>query len=190
MPMTCCVALCLRSTSIPMNSRCRIPLCFVTCAGGARCARAGKIVRRIWRGHRPVKLGKVATIGATIVKTPWRSRCSSPCEAVRRPRRSANVPPISPEKVCDMKAADVMVSAVISVRPNARVEDVASILLANRISAVPVIDEQDELLGIVSEGDLMIYLIVYRAGHVWGLDAWAEKLSFVEPSPSLRFLVA
>jgi CBS domain-containing protein len=42
-----------------------------------------------------------------------------------------------------MKAADVMVSAVISVRPNARVEEVANILLANRISAVPVIDEQD-----------------------------------------------
>ena len=54
-----------------------------------------------------------------------------------------------------MKATDVMVSAVISVRPNARVEEVASILLANRISAVPVIDEQDELVGIVSEGDLM-----------------------------------
>jgi CBS domain-containing protein len=32
-----------------------------------------------------------------------------------------------------MKAADVMVSAVISVRPNACVEEVASILLANRI---------------------------------------------------------
>ena len=54
-----------------------------------------------------------------------------------------------------MRAADVMVCAVISVRPNARVEEVASILLANRISAVPVIDEQDELVGIVSEGDLM-----------------------------------
>jgi len=33
-----------------------------------------------------------------------------------------------------MKAADVMVCAVISVRPSARVEEVASILLANRIS--------------------------------------------------------
>jgi CBS domain-containing protein len=54
-----------------------------------------------------------------------------------------------------MKAADVMVSTVITVRPTARVEEVASILLANRISAVPVIDEQGELLGIVSEGDLM-----------------------------------
>jgi CBS domain-containing protein len=48
-----------------------------------------------------------------------------------------------------------MVSAVISVGPNARVEEVAQILLANRISAVPVIDEQGKLLGIVSEGDLI-----------------------------------
>jgi CBS domain-containing protein len=54
-----------------------------------------------------------------------------------------------------MKAADVMVSAVIGVRPNARVEEVAKILLANHISAVPVLDEEGELLGIVSEGDLM-----------------------------------
>ena len=44
-----------------------------------------------------------------------------------------------------MKAADVMVSAVISVRPKARVEEVARILLANHISAVPVIDEEGEL---------------------------------------------
>jgi thiosulfate dehydrogenase [quinone] large subunit len=37
---------------------------------------------------------------------------------------------------------------------------------------------------------LCVYLIVYRAGHVWGLDAWAENLLFVEQRPSLRFLVA
>ena len=37
---------------------------------------------------------------------------------------------------------------------------------------------------------LCVYLIVYRAGHVWGLDGWVEKLSFVEQRPSLRFLVA
>ena len=54
-----------------------------------------------------------------------------------------------------MKAAGVMVSAVIIVRPNARVEEVARTLLAHRISAVPVINEEGELLGIVSEGDLM-----------------------------------
>lgn len=54
-----------------------------------------------------------------------------------------------------MKASDIMVSNVVTVGPNATVRDVANILLKNRISAVPVIGERGELLGIVSEGDLM-----------------------------------
>jgi thiosulfate dehydrogenase [quinone] large subunit len=37
---------------------------------------------------------------------------------------------------------------------------------------------------------VLIYLIVKRAGHVWGLDAWAEKLEFVKDHPGLRPLVA
>jgi CBS domain-containing protein len=54
-----------------------------------------------------------------------------------------------------MKAADVMVTNVISVTPDVLVQDVAYILLSNRISAVPIVDDEGELLGIVSEGDLM-----------------------------------
>ena len=34
------------------------------------------------------------------------------------------------------------------------------------------------------------YLVVKRAGHVWGLDAWAEQLEFFRQHPSLRPLVA
>ena len=54
-----------------------------------------------------------------------------------------------------MNAADVMVSKVISVGPNASVVTIAETLLANRISAVPVVDDGGVLLGIVSEGDLI-----------------------------------
>ncbi len=54
-----------------------------------------------------------------------------------------------------MNAADVMVSKVISVGPDASVATIAATLLANRISAVPVIDDNSALLGIVSEGDLI-----------------------------------
>jgi CBS domain-containing protein len=54
-----------------------------------------------------------------------------------------------------MKAADVMVTNVITVGPDACVEDVAHILLTARISGVPVVGPNGELLGIVSEGDLM-----------------------------------
>ena len=54
-----------------------------------------------------------------------------------------------------MKAADVMVSPVITVAPDDTVQTVAEILLANRISGVPVVDTAGALIGIVSEGDLM-----------------------------------
>jgi thiosulfate dehydrogenase (quinone) large subunit len=37
---------------------------------------------------------------------------------------------------------------------------------------------------------LCVYLIVERAGHVWGLDAWAEKLPIVQQHSFLRPLVA
>jgi CBS domain-containing protein len=54
-----------------------------------------------------------------------------------------------------MNAADVMVSNVITVGPDATIQEVASILLSNRISGVPVLGKKGELLGIISEGDLI-----------------------------------
>jgi CBS-domain-containing membrane protein len=54
-----------------------------------------------------------------------------------------------------MKASDVMVSEVITVGPDTTVQEIANILLSNRISAVPVLDDTGALVGIVSEGDLM-----------------------------------
>jgi CBS domain-containing protein len=54
-----------------------------------------------------------------------------------------------------MKASDIMVTDVISVSPDSNVQDVARILLTNRISAVPVVDGSGKLVGIVSEGDLL-----------------------------------
>jgi len=54
-----------------------------------------------------------------------------------------------------MKASDVMVSKVITVQPDATVHEIADILLTNRISAVPVVDGEGALLGIISESDLI-----------------------------------
>jgi CBS domain-containing protein len=54
-----------------------------------------------------------------------------------------------------MKAADVMISNVVTVSPDASVRDVANILLTNRISAVPVVQPNGDLVGIISEGDLL-----------------------------------
>jgi CBS domain-containing protein len=57
--------------------------------------------------------------------------------------------------LADVKAADVMVTTVITVGPEYSVQDVAETLLENRISAVPVVANGGGLVGIVSEGDLI-----------------------------------
>ena len=54
-----------------------------------------------------------------------------------------------------MRARDIMVTNVITVGPEASVRDAAKILLANRISALPVVDKDGLLVGIISEGDLV-----------------------------------
>ncbi len=54
-----------------------------------------------------------------------------------------------------MRAADVMVTSVITVGPQASVQEVAKLLLTNRISGLPVVSDQGDLVGIVSEGDLL-----------------------------------
>jgi len=59
------------------------------------------------------------------------------------------------ERVDEMKAADVMVSDVITVCSEASVRDVAEILVAHGISAVPVVEKDGGLIGIVSECDLI-----------------------------------
>jgi CBS domain-containing protein len=54
-----------------------------------------------------------------------------------------------------MQAKDVMTSPVLTVAPETSVTDVARLLLDRHISAAPVVDGAGQLLGIVSEGDLM-----------------------------------
>jgi CBS domain-containing protein len=54
-----------------------------------------------------------------------------------------------------MKARDVMVSPVITVKPSASIREVAQIFLERRISGAPVVDDHGKLVGIISEGDLM-----------------------------------
>jgi CBS domain-containing protein len=54
-----------------------------------------------------------------------------------------------------MQARDIMTVNVISVSADAPVHEVVALLLKHRISAVPVIDGAQKVVGIVSEGDLL-----------------------------------
>ena len=54
-----------------------------------------------------------------------------------------------------MQAKDVMTAKVVSVSTDTLIHEVVGLLLKYRISAVPVIDGTRQLVGMVSEGDLL-----------------------------------
>ncbi len=53
-----------------------------------------------------------------------------------------------------MRARDIMTTEIVTVAPSTPVSAIASLLVERKISAVPVVDD-GQLVGLVSEGDLM-----------------------------------
>ena len=54
-----------------------------------------------------------------------------------------------------MRARDIMTKSVVTVTPETRIADIARVLLDRRISALPVVEADGSVVGIVSEGDLI-----------------------------------
>jgi len=72
-----------------------------------------------------------------------------------------------------MQAKDIMTVNVITVSEDTPVHEIVGLLLKYRISAVPVIDGTQKVVGIVSEGDLLHGegTSRARARHPWWLEA-------------------
>jgi CBS domain-containing protein len=72
-------------------------------------------------------------------------------------------------------AADVMTSPAIVVGPETSLSDIAALLTAKRISAVPVCDADGKLAGLVSEGDVIApFRESIRQRRDWWLGVLAE----------------
>jgi CBS domain-containing protein len=54
-----------------------------------------------------------------------------------------------------MYAADLMTSFVVTVRPDATIQEAAQLMLQYRISGLPVTDKDGAVLGIITESDLL-----------------------------------
>lgn len=54
-----------------------------------------------------------------------------------------------------LKAKDIMTTDVITIKPEATVEELARALMEHRISGVPVVDDAKKIVGIVTENDLI-----------------------------------
>jgi CBS-domain-containing membrane protein len=76
-----------------------------------------------------------------------------------------------------MRAIDVMTRAVITVHEDATVPEVAKLLAVNEISAVPVVDKDNRVIGMVSEGDLLHRV---ETGTERRRSWWLEMVSSTE----------
>jgi len=79
-----------------------------------------------------------------------------------------------------MHAIDVMVRDVVTVRPDTEVADAVKLLAEHDVSALPVVDGEGNLLGILSEADLIHRVEIGTEKHrPWWLEAvtGASKLA-------------
>src|SRR5262245_44862613 len=53
------------------------------------------------------------------------------------------------------KEGDVMLRNVVTVPADATLQEVATLLTTNHISGAPVVDENGQMIGIISEGDIL-----------------------------------
>jgi CBS domain-containing protein len=73
-----------------------------------------------------------------------------------------------------VKAADIMTADVVTIGPETQVSEIARLLLSHRVSAAPVVDANGDMLGMVSEGDLM-RRAECGASRKWWLSLLADK---------------
>ena len=55
-----------------------------------------------------------------------------------------------------MKVRDIMTEAVLTVKADTSVNDVAKLLGQRDVSGVPVVDDQQQVIGIITELDLIV----------------------------------
>jgi CBS domain-containing protein len=58
--------------------------------------------------------------------------------------------------MAELLAKDIMVKKVITIKKDALVSELSELLVKNKISGVPVVDKSGNLVGIATEGDLII----------------------------------
>jgi CBS domain-containing protein len=56
----------------------------------------------------------------------------------------------------ELLAKDIMTKKVITIKRDASVKELSELLVKNKISGVPVVDDSSSLVGIATEGDLIV----------------------------------
>ena len=76
------------------------------------------------------------------------------------------------------RVRDVMTTRVVAVREGSTFKDIVGLLTEYRVSAFPVLDDQGEVVGVVSEADLLSKeaLVAAMGRQAYGLGASRARL--------------
>ncbi|KJD36536.1 inosine-5-monophosphate dehydrogenase [Tamlana sedimentorum] len=74
-----------------------------------------------------------------------------------------------------LKVSDYMTTNLITFSPNQTIESVMQALIKNRISGGPVVNEKNELIGVISEGDCIKQISESRYYNMPMHDSTIEK---------------
>ncbi len=90
-----------------------------------------------------------------------------------------------------IKAKDFMTKYVFTVSPDTTVQQLVRLFVAHPVSAIPVVGDDNELLGIVSEGDLLYKKVTPKIpAHVDVLGGSVYYCGFGRYEQSFRKLLA
>jgi len=65
-----------------------------------------------------------------------------------------------------LQIEEVMTQDVITTTPDAFIEDVARLMVENKIGGLPIVDEDNYVVGVITETDVFrAFIEMYRAGH-------------------------
>jgi len=66
-----------------------------------------------------------------------------------------------------LQTGEIMTRDVLTVTPDAFIEDAAHLMVENRVGGLPVADEDNQVVGVIIETDVFkAFIELYRVGHV------------------------
>lgn len=121
---------------------------FLRMIGGAIAPFMAGILAEIYSPHVPFLVGSCFVLGAILLIVLNRNHIL--------PAKSKEVE--EKPKSTTVKVNDFMIPDVVSVKPDTTIRELLKLFTKHHIGGVPVVDGQNKLIGMVSDGDIMRYL--------------------------------
>ena len=87
------------------------------------------------------------------------------------------------------KVSEIMTRGVVAIKPDLRLTDAIKVMLEHNVSAVPVVDAQQDLIGIITEYDIMNFAFSGNAAETKVAEVMIRDVVTFTPDTDIETLV-